>query len=75
MPTYHVTTPGIDKPRVVEASNPAAARQHVAKDMAVRKIEVSEAFRLAGDGVKLEVAGEVVAVFDESDEIEEVAKG
>lgn len=60
MPTYRIDRTGADKPRVVEAPNPAAARQHVAKDeLNVRKIEVSEAFALASEGVKLEKAGEL----------------
>ena len=59
MPTYRIDRPGQDNPRVVEAANPAAARQHVAKDeLKVTKIEVSDAFALANDGVKLEKAGE-----------------
>ena len=59
MPTYKITRPGVTAPRVVDASNPAAARQHVAKDeIAITKITVSEAFALAGQGVKLETAGE-----------------
>jgi hypothetical protein len=59
MPTYAVEREGRDKPRVVEAANPAAARQYVAKDeLKVRKIETREAFALANDGVELEVAGE-----------------
>lgn len=57
MPTYKITGLGLDKPRVVEAGNPGAARQHVAKGLDVRKIEVSEAFALAGEGAKLEKAG------------------
>lgn len=58
MPTYKVEREG-KKPRVVEAKTPGGARYHVAKDeLTVTKIEVSEAFRLAADGVKLEVAGE-----------------
>lgn len=59
MPTYRCDREG-QKPRVVEASNPAAARQHVAKDeIKVTKIEVSDAFALAADGAKLEKAGEL----------------
>ncbi len=58
MPTYLVTGLGLPKPRVVEAPNPASARQHVASDLTLRKIEVSEAFALANDGVRLEKAGE-----------------
>lgn len=60
MPTYHLTGLGLDKPRVIEAPNPGAARQHVAKDLTIRKIEVSEAFALASEGAKLEKAGEPV---------------
>lgn len=61
MPTYRIEGLGLTKPRVVEASNPAAARQHVASGLSVKKIEVSEAFTLAGEGVKLEKAGEAPA--------------
>ncbi len=60
MPTYKIDGLGLEKPRVVEAGNPAAARQHVATGLTVRKIEVSEAFALANDGVRLEKAGEVL---------------
>ena len=58
MPTYKIVIPGIEKPRVVQASTPAGARQHVAKDFTVDKIEASDAFGLAAQGVTLEVAGE-----------------
>lgn len=61
MPTYKIEGLGLERPRVIEAGNPAAARQHVAAGLTVRKIEVSEAFALAGDGVKLEKAGEETA--------------
>ncbi len=72
MPTYAVYREG-RKPRVIEAPNPAAARQHVATDeLSVRKIEVSEAFALANDGVRLEKAGEVLPEFAEVDDGREV---
>ncbi len=71
MPTYKIDGLGLDKPRVVEAGNPAAARQHVAADLTVKKIEVSEAFALAGDGAKLEKAG-VTPEPDETDGTERV---
>lgn len=59
MPTYKIDRPNQDKPRVVDATNPAAARQHVARDeLTVTKITASEAFGLAKDGVTLETAGE-----------------
>jgi hypothetical protein len=58
MPTYKVERPG-QKPRVVDAPNPAAARNHVANDeITVSKITASVAFKLASDGAKLETAGE-----------------
>lgn len=58
MPTYKVEREA-KQPRVVESPTPAGARAHVAKDeLTVTKIEVSEAFKLAEQGVKLEVAGE-----------------
>jgi hypothetical protein len=58
MPTYKVDRPD-QKPRVVDAPNPAAARNHVANDeITVSKITASEAFKLASDGAKLETAGE-----------------
>lgn len=58
MPTYRIDGLGLEKPRVVQAPNPAAARQHVAAGLIVRKIEASDAFALAADGVKLEKVGE-----------------
>ncbi|MGH6729107.1 MAG: hypothetical protein ACREBK_03045 [Sphingomicrobium sp.] len=68
IPTYKIDGLGLDKPRVVEAPNPASARQHVATGLNVRKIEVSEAFALANDGVKLEKAGEAQPEFAEVEE-------
>lgn len=65
MPTYKIDGLGLEKPRVVEAPNPASARQHVAASLTVRKIEVSEAFALANDGVRLEKAGTVEPEPDE----------
>ncbi len=64
MPTYKIDGLGLEKPRVVEAGTPATARQHVASSLTVRKIEVSEAFALANDGVRLEKAGEVATIGD-----------
>lgn len=59
MPTYRIDRPGSDKPRVVEAKTPAAARAHVAKDeLKVSKIGTAEAFTLARAGITLETAGE-----------------
>jgi hypothetical protein len=59
MPTYRIDRPGCDMPRVVVAALPQAARLHVANtELVVRKIEVDEAFELAGQGVTLERAGE-----------------
>jgi hypothetical protein len=59
MPTYKIDRPKQEKPRVVDAPNPAAARQHVARsELTVTKISASEAFKLAKDGVELETAGE-----------------
>lgn len=59
MPTYRIDRPNQDKPRVVDASNPAAARQHVAKsELKVTKIEARDAFALANDGVELETAAQ-----------------
>ncbi len=63
MPTYKITNKrDIQNPRVVDAQNPAAARAHVASDeLAVERIDVSTAFKLASAGVKLETAGEEAA--------------
>lgn len=62
MPTYRIDRPNQDKPRVVDAANPAQARQHVAKDeLKVTSIGASEAFKLAGQGVELEQAVAAVA--------------
>ena len=58
MPVYKIDGLGLAKPRVVQAPNSAAARQHVARDLAVVKIEASDAFALAEEGVRLEKAGE-----------------
>ena len=59
MPTYRIDRPGMDLPRVVVAAMPQAARLHVANsELVVRRIEVDEAFELAGQGVLLERAGE-----------------
>ena len=70
MPTYVVDRPG-QKPRVVEAATPAAARHHVAQDeLKVRKIETREAFALANDGVSLEKAGETTSPAPESRQYE-----
>ncbi len=58
MPTYKVERPG-QKPRIIDAPNPAAARQHVARsELAVTTITASQAFALARDGATLETAGE-----------------
>jgi hypothetical protein len=58
LPTYRVDRPD-QKPRIVDAPNPAAARQHVAKsDISVSMITASDAFKLAQDGAVLETAGE-----------------
>lgn len=66
MPTYRVDRPGCDMPRVVVAAMPQAARLHVANtELHVRRIEVDEAFELAGQGVQLERAGEDVIVSPE----------
>lgn len=60
MPTYKVERPG-QKPRIVDAPNPAGARNHVAYDeITVSKITASQAFALAGDGARLETVGEVL---------------
>jgi hypothetical protein len=49
----------MDMPRVVVAAQPQAARLHVANnELIVRRIEVDEAFELAGQGIALERAGE-----------------
>lgn len=57
MPTYKVDRPG-QKPRIVDAPNPANARAHVANDeITVTKITASEAFKLAVGGARLEVSG------------------
>lgn len=73
MPTYKIEGLGLPKPRVVEAPAPASARQHVARDLTVTKIESSEAFRLGADGAKLEVAG--VAPLEEEPQDEEQQHG
>ncbi len=59
MPTYVVENANEPaRRRVVEARTPAAARQHVAADLAVRKITTRECFQLSADGLELETAGE-----------------
>jgi hypothetical protein len=60
MPTYKVSR-DLQDPRVVEAPNPAAARNHVANDeITVTKIGAKEAFELMAKtpGLLLETAGE-----------------
>lgn len=58
MPTYKIEREG-RKPRIVDAPNPGAARQHVARsEISVSKIGATEAFRLAQDpDITLEIAG------------------
>lgn len=59
MPLYLVTVDG--KKRLVKASTSAGARNHVLKNLAtVAQVDPEEAFALAGEGVKLETAGEEV---------------
>lgn len=59
MPVYRIDLPGNELPRAVEADTPAQAIQHVVKDsVTVRRLDVSEAFALAVEGVALERAGE-----------------
>jgi hypothetical protein len=66
MPTYKVERPD-QHPRVVDAPNPAAARNHVANDeIKVSKITASEAFKLASDGATLETAGEEAPKVEQS---------
>lgn len=58
MPTYRVDRPG-QKPRIIDAPNPAAARQHVSRsELVVTMITASQAFALAHEGATLELAGE-----------------
>lgn len=53
-------------PRIVEAPNPAAARQFVARtEITVTKMGVSEAFAHSNRGARLEVAGEEPIVAEE----------
>lgn len=57
MPTYRVDRPGQEKPRIIDAANPAQARQYVARsELKVTTITASEAFKLAGEGCELETA-------------------
>ena len=59
MPVYKCERKGQD-PRIVEAPNPGAARQHVAKtEITVTKIGTSEAFDHSNRGLKLEIAGQI----------------
>lgn len=59
MPVYRIDLPGNELPRAVEADTPAQAVQYVVRDsVTVRRLDVSEAFALAVEGVALERAGE-----------------
>lgn len=59
MPVYRIDLPGSELPRAVEADTPAQAVQYVVRDsVTVRRLDVSEAFALAVEGVALERAGE-----------------
>ena len=55
MPTYLIESDPIR--RIVEAASPAAARAHVAKKLASKKISTREAFDLAKEGLEIEQAG------------------
>jgi len=57
MPTYIIENE-LAACRVVEARTPASARQHVARDLTVRKITTRECFELSAAGLELETAGE-----------------
>jgi hypothetical protein len=59
MPFYQVDEKGSDKPRLVEADNPAAALKHAAKSrFTVSKPLVATALvALMGSGVAVEKAG------------------
>jgi cob(I)alamin adenosyltransferase len=53
MPVYEIKVDGSDKPRMVKAATPAAARNHVARAVAISAERMSE---LIDDGIALEKA-------------------
>lgn len=53
MPPYLVTHPEFAEPRPVEADNPRRARAHVAKELAVTRLNAREIFDLGKRGIEL----------------------
>jgi hypothetical protein len=53
MPVYETTIAGVDKPRLIRADTPAAARNHV---VTCRGVSAERMADLMAEGVKLEKA-------------------
>lgn len=63
MPFYRINEKGSDKPRLVEADNPAAALKHVAEShfTVPKPLKPADLVPLMSSGTKVEKAGETPA--------------